>query len=258
MTAMPPTLEEALNFQGYLIKRQIIPQRTIALPTGTMSFPEMALARLVYQYDDTPELGDDLYISNIPIFHDNYRVYLTSKILDRFRDRRISADTQDVWAMWLIEWANEKMGYFNQRYLSSAVALPLDTQSTTRNVSRDEETTGNTSKDSSQNDRSRHVDSDFPQSQLAGDTDYASTATDANAESIGVEATSAEEARAMTELETTAGRQGISVAELLMKQREAFLNVDTEVLDSMSVLFLHLFDQDEYDDNAHPDFYAVY
>jgi len=258
MTAMPPTLEEALNFQGYLIKREIIPEKEITISTGKISTPSMAAAKLQYQFNDIPELGDDLYISNIPVFDESYREILTSKILDRFRDRRICADTQDQWSMWLIEWANEKMPYFNLRYMSAAVDLPLDTESSTRTASRDQETTGSTSRDATQNDRSRAVNSDFPQAILSGSTDYASDATDINAETIGVEETSNEESITGTENEVRTGRSGISIAELLKKQRETFLNVDEEVLNSMSILFLPLLNQDEYDDNSRPDWYAVY
>lgn len=80
--------------------------------------------------------------------------------------------------------------------------------------------------DTAATDHKLDVASDFPQSQISGSTDYSTTALDSRAAANG---------------------RHRPIAELLMEQREAYLNVDAEVIDAMEALFLGAFDQPEAD-----------
>lgn len=273
MAATPPTLETALNLAGFTIGREIQPAHTITLSTGDLAVDQIAGATLQWQHGGSPVLGDDLYLSMIPIFDEAYRPRLLSLILDRYRDRRIAADTPDQWSTWLLDWANLNMPFFNDRYRSTAVELPLDTDAATLARVREELETreseamrdeaGTSSMETG--DKAREVLSDFPQSQLSGSTDYATNATDRVGEQLAdgetttleTQTDSAERTTTGDELETRSGRSGRSVAELLMEQRTALLNVDAEVLSSMSELFLGVLDRDEYDP-PYPAHYAVW
>lgn len=218
MTALPMTLEEALRYQGFTIDVVEADELEIVLPEGTIVIPAMARSELVWARTDppTPELGADMYLSNLPLFDEAYRPVILSHILDRFRTRRLGYNTPGEWMLAFRRWGNLNMTVPNRRYRSTAVALPLDDRDET-------DTLESTS-------HGLDIGSDFPQSIIGGDTDYASAATDRR-----------------TANNSTARRTGrsTSVMELLDAQRRAFVNVDQEVLAGLEPLFLGLLDQGE-------------
>jgi hypothetical protein len=218
MTALPMTLEDALRDQGFSIVVAEQPELTITLPQGSIVVPAMVRSELSWGYSEppTPELGADLYLSNLPIFDEAYRPVILSHILDRFRTRRLGYNTPDQWMLAFRRWGNVNMTVPNQRYVSSSVDLPLDDRDETDTV---EATT-----------HGLDIESDFPQSLIGGNTDYATAASDRRVAN-----------------NSTLRRTGrsTSIMELLDAQRRAFVNVDNEVLAGLESLFLSLLDQGE-------------
>lgn len=218
MTALPITLETALRHQGFTIDAAEQPELTITVDGGTIVVPAMIRSELTWRRDDpaTPELGADMYLSAIPLFSDDYRPVLLSHILDRYRTRRLAYNTPGQWMLAFRRWCNLNMTIPNQRYASTALTLPLD----------DRDATDIT-------EATRHgldIDSDFPQSLIAGDTDHASGATDRRvADNATVRRT---------------GRES-SIMRLLAEQRDAYLNVDAEILAGLDSLFFSVFDLGE-------------
>lgn len=269
MTAVPMTLEDTLLFNGLRIVPAVAPAHDIVVPTGTIHVPEMVLSSLVGDGGpiDIDFLGHDLYLSHIPLFHDDYKPVVISHILDRFRKRRLAYDTPDEWMLAFRRWVNLNMPLFNLRYLSTAVELPLDTQaamtqesgSATSNESGNSATDATMGSTTNQANHGRNVASDFPQSQLAGNTDYATNATDSNSTDQSITsgdnhsdtADSRETSSADQRQIELSGRTGRSVADLLMEQRAAYLNVDAELMEAMEDLFLQLFNQGEWDASPH-------
>ena len=226
MTAVPMPLDVALNHQGFTVEEYEGPEITITLDAGVIVVPPAIRSRLKWERTELgePELGDDFYLSNLPVFDVAYAPVLLSHILDRYRTRRIAYNTPGQWRLAFRRWANLTMPYHNQRYVSTAVALPLDSVDATT------ETAGLTEATSHGLD----VGSDFPQSLIGGDTDYATAATDRR---------SADNTNSTGTTRQTGRNE--SVMALLAQQRAAFLNVDTEVLMDMEPLFLGLYDQGE-------------
>ncbi len=221
MTAIPMRLEDALRFNGYTIVQSDVDGFSITVPTGTIEVPAMRLSSLAWQRgsDPAPAPSDSFYLEALPIFADDYRPVILSHILDRYSTRRIGYDTLDQFGLAIRRWSNLQLGpqsELNRRYLSTAVVLPLDTQ------------------DATTADKARDATSDFPQTQLGGNTDYASYATDRVGDT------------------RYTGRLGVSVAELLERQRAAFLNVDVELLEIMDDLFLQVWDRSEFDSSLSP------
>ena len=218
MTALPMTLEDALRYQGFTIDAVEQPELTITIPQGSIVVPAMVRSELTWRRDEpsAPELGDDLYLSNLPIFAAAYRPVILSHILDRYRTRRLGYNTPGEWRLAFRRWGNLHMTVPNQRYASTAVDLPLDDRDET-------DATEATS-------HGLDIGSDFPQSIIGGDTDYASVATDRR-----------------TADNATVRRTGrsTSVMELIEQQRRAFVNVDEEVLTGLDDLFLSALDQGE-------------
>lgn len=222
MTAIPEKLEDALRFKGYTIEQEDVAAGTIAVTGGTIVLPAMRLSQLVWQRPGDPTPGDSFYLAAMPIFNDAYRPYILSAILDRYSTRRLSYDMPGMFGLAMRRWLNLNLGpmsVLNKRYLTTVTALPLTTQDATVVV----ETT----------DKTRDAQSDFPQGQLAGNIDYSSSATDRVGTGEGTT--------------TYEGRMNDSIMALLAEQRESFINVDEEVLDAISPLFLSVFDRDEWD-----------
>lgn len=219
MTALPMTLEDALRYQGFTIDAVEQDELTITIAGyGSIVVPAMVRSELTWRREEpaTPELGADMYLSNLPIFDEAYRPVILSHILDRYRTRRLGYNTPGEWMLAFRRWGNLNMTIPNRRYLSTAVELPLDDRDET-------DTTEATS-------HGLDIGSDFPQSIIGGDTDYASAATDRR-----------------TADNATVRRTGrsTSVMELIEAQRQAFVNVDEEVLTGLDTLFLTALDAGE-------------
>ena len=229
MTALPMTLEEALNDLGYTIDVAEVAAFTVATSEGTIEVPEMVASSLTWQRTEPAELGDDLYLSNLPIFDDDYRPVILSHILDRFRTRRLGYNTPGEWRLAFRRWGNLNMQVPNRRYVSTSVDLPLDDRDETDVIDRELAATSH----------GLDVGSDFPQSLISASGDYASGATDRRTADN-------------TESDETTRRTGRSqsIMLLLAEQRDAYLNVDAEVIDGLESLFLGVLDQGEGDPRA--------
>jgi len=224
VVALPITLETALGMQGYTIDPVEATAFTITLPNGVFSVPAMVRSKLTWQYDTTEALGDDLWLSKVPLFSDDYRPVLMSHILDRYRTRRLGYNTPGEWRLAFRRWCNLNMAVPNQRYISAAVDMPLD----------DRDETDQTDRTLAATSHGLDIGSDFPQSLVSGNTDYATNASDRRTADN-------------TDSGETARRTGRSqsIMQLLEAQRAAYINVDAEILDSLDTLFLGVFDRGE-------------
>ncbi len=218
MTALPQTLEDTLRYQGFTIDVAEAAAFDITVDGGVIHVPAMVRSELNWAREEPvePELGADMYLSHLPIFDEAYRPVILSHILDRYRTRRLGYDTPGEWMLAFRRWGNLNMTVPNRRYASTAVDLPLDDRDETDTI------------ESTQH--GLDVASEFPQSLISGSTDYASAATDRrNADNATTRRT---------------GRSQ-SIMRLLAEQRDAYLNVDQEVLAGLDTLFLGVFDRGE-------------
>lgn len=212
------------------------------------------------------ESGYDLGLNDYPIFDESYRATLNQKIIDHYYFCEIGFETAGLFRRYLNTTMREIMPYYNQLYKSELIDLdPLTTHKMVEEYSRDftEGTkrvanvtqTGTTDKDttSDTNTDGKSVYSDFPQSMLpAGSIDgitYASNATidetdtnvTANENTTASQDTDATENLSRSETETTkresTGYDG-SVADLLIKYRSTFLNIDMQIINKLKDLFM--------------------
>ena len=218
MTAVPMTLEHQLHHLGYTIDEVETAAFTIPVAEvgGVIEIPAMVTSVLTWRRVEPPILGDDLYLSSLPLFDELYRPVLLSSILDRYRTRRLGYNTPGEWRLAFRRWGNLNMSPLNRRYISTAVALPLDDQDSLETIAATQ--------------HGLDIGSDFPQSLIAGGTDYATEATD----------------RRVADNSTNhrTGRN-TSIMRLLEEQRATYLNVDAEVIAGLDSLFLGLLDQGE-------------
>lgn len=229
MTALPITLETALRHQGYTIDVTEVDAFDVTLTEGVIHVPAMAASSLTWRRTEAPEVGDDLYLSNLPIFDAAYRPVILSHILDRYRTRRLGYNTPGEWRLAFRRWGNLNMTIPNRRYVSTAVVLPLD----------DRDETDQTDATLAATSHGLDIGSNFPQSLVAASTDYASDATDRR---------TADNTTSGETVHRTGRDQ--SVMRLLAEQRDAYLNVDAEIIAGLDSLFLGVFDQGEGDPRA--------
>lgn len=83
-----------------------------------------------------------------PIFDENYRSVLETKIIKHYYTREIAAETVGLWKLWLDERMNNIMPYYNQLYKSELLEFNpfYDTDITTdsnRKINHEENTTDN-------------------------------------------------------------------------------------------------------------------
>ena len=191
-----------------------------------------------------------------PIFDENYRHVLNTKILKHYYINEIGLETYALWKLRLNTKMNEIMPYYNQLYKSELYTFnPLYDIDITRQhkVDKTEDSTTST-KDTStteQNNGNIHADaySDTPQGGIAGveklnyltnyrkvtDTNTLNSKISGNTDTdTGI--TSLE-----SYIETVKGKQGVrNYSDLLKDFRSTFLNIDMQVIDSLSDLFMLL------------------
>lgn len=171
---------------------------------------------------------------DFPIFDEQYRNVLCTKILMHYYTREIGLETVGLWKLKLRTRLNEVMGYFNQLYKSALLEFnPLYDVDYTRHYDRGVNTSGD-------NDGVQMF-SDTPQGALnvndlfvsEDDATYLTNATK-NSGSFNGNTTEGY-------LETVQGKQGgVSYSKMIQEYRKTFINVDMMVIDSLSDLFMNL------------------
>lgn len=171
---------------------------------------------------------------DFPIFDEQYRKVLCTKILMHYYTREIGLETVGLWKLKLRTRLNEVMGYFNQLYNSALLDFnPLYDVNYTRHYERGVDTAGNNS--------GIDMFSDTPQGALKTDDLFVSeegaTYLTAASKNTGNYSGNTTEGY----LETVQGKQGgVSYARMIQDYRKTFINVDMKVIDSLSDLFMNL------------------
>lgn len=172
-----------------------------------------------------------------PIFDEEYRSVLETKILRHYYTREICCETVGLWKLWLCTRLNEIMPYYNQLYESEKIKFdPLrDTDFTV---------TGKTERDGQDNGKTKgeswNLYSDTPQGGISGldENTYLTNAnkyTSDNTNNNTYESTE-------DYLRHEYGKRGMSYtfSEMLQKYRETFLNIDTMIIKDLGDLFFNL------------------
>lgn len=199
----------------------------------------------------------DIGLDEYPIFDEAYRAGLNQKILDHYWNQEIGQETIDMWRHAMRRKMNEIMPYYNQLYKSELLKvdpfLTFDSSSenmlsgTQKTVS---EASSTAESESGSVGKSRTVASDFPQTRLADDSDYATSAQDAVSDSAATstaqdgsqsvqDGTQAQDSRSKS-----TGFSG-AMSGLLVQYRQTFLNVDLMVIEDLTDLFMQIWNTGE-------------
>lgn len=228
-------------------------------------------------YADYPHFNGEMSVADIieksrtkifdfsfPIFDEKYRSVLETKIIKHYYTREIGLETVGLWKLKLDTKMNEIMPYYNQLYSSTLlefnpfydvdITRKHNTRSDgTRNETNENKSNGTNQNTTNSNSTNRNLYSDTPQGALTGvETEtYLTNATKDMLESAdnskGNFNTSANGKsdsvikNVEDYLETVKGKQGTEdYSSLLLKYRETFLNIDLQVIEDLSDLFLNL------------------
>ena len=212
-----------------------------------------------------PELYQYLGLDDYPIFDEQYRVTLNNKILRHFYVREIGFETWYLFRHYLKTRMHEIMPYYNQLYLSEKLTFdPLSTRDltytdkwtvdNTRDTDEDWSRKENGNVDSTGTTKDSEVFQDTPMDLLdephpnpVEALDYATTVTYDNGESTAKQTTantsngsnnvdeSKKEVGDRVKTEKGFARPG---AEMLLKYRETFLNIDMMIINDLETLFM--------------------
>ena len=217
-----------------------------------------------------------LFTSKAVFFDEEYRSVLCQKILKHYYLREIGSETVGIWKLWINTRLEEIMPFYNQLYKSALIEFnPLydvdlkrthnrkidsskqDT-GTSQSVSSGEINVSGTSSGSSNNTK-KDLYSDTPQGAITGlenenyltnarkVTDTGSTSnenssTGTNKTTVNDDTSNTGTANSLEDyVENVSGKQGSeSYSSMLLKFRETFLNIDMQVIEEFSDLFMGL------------------
>lgn len=169
---------------------------------------------------------------NFPIFDEEYRTVLETKIVKHYYTREICEETVGLWKLRLNTKMNEIMPYYNKLYMAWSVDFnPLyDTDITTEHTLDNESTQTTTGKST---DRY----SDTPQGSLQNieDNTYLTNATIVDNNASGTSNSTDEY------LEKITGKRGsMSYSKMLDEYRESLINIDSMIIVDLKDLFFKL------------------
>lgn len=169
---------------------------------------------------------------DFPIFDEDYRTVIETKIIKHYYTREISEETVGLWKLRLNTKMNEIMPYYNQLYKAWSVDFnPLyDTDITTEHTLDNESTQTTTGK-------STDKFSDTPQGSLQNieNNTYLSNATIVDSNASGTSNSTDEY------LEKITGKRGsMSYSKMLDEYRESLINIDSMIIVDLKDLFFKL------------------
>ena len=169
---------------------------------------------------------------DFPIFDEDYRTVIETKIIKHYYTREISEETVGLWKLRLNTKMNEIMPYYNQLYNAWSVDFnPVyDTDITTEHTLDNESTQTTTGKST---DRF----SDTPQGSLQNieNNTYLSNATIVDSNASGTSNSTDEY------LEKITGKRGsMSYSKMLDEYRESLINIDSMIIVDLKDLFFKL------------------
>lgn len=217
-----------------------------------------------------------IFTGKAVFFDEEYRSVLCQKILKHYYLREIGSETVGIWKLWMNTRLEEIMPFYNQLYKSALIEFnPLydvdlkrthnrkidsskqDT-GTSQSVSSAEINVSETSSGSSNNTK-KDLYSDTPQGAITGlenenyltnarkVTDTGSTSNEnsssgTNITTVNDDTSNTGTANSLEDyVENVSGKQGSeSYSSMLLKFRETFLNIDMQVIEEFSDLFMGL------------------
>lgn len=194
------------------------------------------------------------WLNDYPIFDEGYRQGLNDKIIDHYLNQEIGQESVDMFIHAFRRKMNEIMPQYNDLYRSKLLEIdPFITfRTTSQSTGTGENTTNTTTTSSGSNTTEstgagKSVASEFPQTRLSGDENYATSASES--ESAGSTSGSASESAEQISEGSSATEGSIfsegfsgSMSALMLEYRQTILDVDLLIIDDLRELFMLIWD----------------
>lgn len=191
---------------------------------------------------------DKIFTTKCEFFDNQYRPVLCKKILKHYYTREIGFETAGLWMLWMNRRLEEIMPYYNQLYRSAQLEFnPFHDVDYYREGNRKNDGTSETSGSSSntQDNVTRDLYSDTPQGALNG-VESETYLTDARKVMQDNKANNTYNDNNTTNttedyLEHVYGKMGtINYSKMLNEYRTTLLNIDMQIIEEFSDLFMGL------------------
>lgn len=189
-----------------------------------------------------------IFTTKCSFFDEDYRSVLCAKILKHYYTREIGMETAGLWMLWMNRRMEEIMPYYNQLYRSAQLEFnPFHDVDYYRKGNRQNDGTSETSGSSTntQDNVTRDLYSETPQGALNG-VESETYLTDARKVMQDNEANNTYNDNNTTNttedyLEHVYGKMGtINYSKLLNEYRTTLLNIDMQIIEEFSDLFIGL------------------
>jgi hypothetical protein len=206
--------------------------------------------------------GGNIGLNEYPIFDEEYRQGLNDKIIDHFWNQENGQETDSMFRLALRRKMNEIMPLYNQHYRLNLLEVdPLSTISIKSLSDNNANATNNetSSNNSGTTAKSRAIGSDFPQTMLMDNGDYASNGTDNVSDATATGSADTEQTSDQTahSENNTTGYQGHAPV-LILQARQALVNVDMMIIEELQPLFMLIWStNDEYFGRNYP-YYGLF
>ena len=184
---------------------------------------------------------------NYPIFDENYRPILETKILKHYYTREIGEETVGLWKLRLNTRMNEIMPYYNKLYESELIEFdPMSNFNFKRESTRNIEGGGENTSESGTTSETTNWDkyNDTPQGSV-GNLDSDSYLTNARKitnsnEDTAENSTTNTYSNTDEYVENLSGYSGVSPSKMLKEYRDILLNIDVMIINELKDLFIQL------------------
>lgn len=208
--------------------------------------------------DRIEEALPKIFDFSFPIFDENYRKQLETKIIAHYYTREIGFETIGLWKYYMWEQLNLIMPYYNKIYTSLQaqfnVSGDVDLTETHEGIRREDGLFSGTSSaddvgNASSSTSSKTITSDFPQAPIAS-TDYATTEADVSGNTNTQSTASTKSTTSNTNNVTgtdkyTKTRSGLSGhytrGEILEQYTQELFNVDLRIIMELEKLFMMVY-----------------
>ena len=217
------------------------------------------MAQYTMYFKDALEADPDIegrILAEYPLDDEAYRSRLNKLIKDQFWNREIGQETVSMFKLALSRKLDQIMPYYNEQYRASLIQKNLDPLTTILMENKGTSTgktqaTGESGSESDADSGSRAVASQFPQAMLQNNQDYATSAQDTNSKTKSNSKATEQNTTDQNQesLSIVKGSQG-HLSSLILRHRQALVNVDAMLLEELEECFFQLFsNSDSFADN---------
>lgn len=212
------------------------------------------------------EAAPKIFNFDYPIWDNEYKQILETKILTHYFSKEIGLETVGLWKLYLYQRMNEIMPYYNDLYLSTtqkySEAYDMDIKETLNRTANGENQSSNNYHNEHNGTNSNTINGNnkilnlaYPQAQVEGEqnnlfygtdgSDSTETTTNENNQNDVTDNTSQSSGTTTTNEEHTITRKGISGSktpwEIIREYRNSLINIDLMIINELKDLFMMVY-----------------